>query len=196
MNKFALAATAAAVVLSAAPASAALVVNAGTIGQRVVVQSTNDVIARFESSEAALTSRLYLDGRAGVIFNNKTSLLGSTVNLGSFAVGTELVFRIETAENPTTTTVLDVFRTGPASRNADGIAHAAVNTDNGVTFVGFEDQRGTNPDYNDLVFSFTNVAAASGAVPEPATWGLMLAGFGMVGAGLRSRRRSTTVTYA
>jgi len=33
-------------------------------------------------------------------------------------------------------------------------------------------------------------------VPEPATWGLMLLGFGMVGAGLRSRRRSTTVTYA
>ena len=41
----------------------------------------------------------------------------------------------------------------------------------------------------------TTVAAPS-AVPEPATWGLMLAGFGVVGAGLRSRRRSTTVTYA
>jgi len=35
---------------------------------------------------------------------------------------------------------------------------------------------------------------ANAAVPEPATWGLMLTGFGMVGAGLRSRRR--TVTYA
>lgn len=37
--------------------------------------------------------------------------------------------------------------------------------------------------------------AGVGAVPEPATWGLMLLGFGMIGVGLRSRRR-TTVTYA
>jgi hypothetical protein len=36
---------------------------------------------------------------------------------------------------------------------------------------------------------------AQAAVPEPATWGLMLAGFGLVGAGLRSRRRQA-VTYA
>jgi len=28
------------------------------------------------------------------------------------------------------------------------------------------------------------------AVPEPATWGLMLVGFGLVGAGMRTRRRS------
>lgn len=43
-------------------------------------------------------------------------------------------------------------------------------------------------------FSFT---ATDGAVPEPTTWSMMLAGFGMVGAGLRSRRKvSTTVTYA
>ena len=40
------------------------------------------------------------------------------------------------------------------------------------------------------------VGTGAAAVPEPATWGLMLAGFGMVGAGLRSRRRSTVVTYA
>ncbi|WP_332790050.1 PEPxxWA-CTERM sorting domain-containing protein [Sphingomonas sp. GB1N7] len=43
-------------------------------------------------------------------------------------------------------------------------------------------------------FSFSQVAAA---VPEPATWGLMLTGFGMVGFGMRRRAKvSTTVTYA
>jgi hypothetical protein len=36
---------------------------------------------------------------------------------------------------------------------------------------------------------------AAAAVPEPAAWGLMLAGFGLVGAGLRARRR-TAVTFA
>ncbi|WP_242139819.1 MULTISPECIES: PEPxxWA-CTERM sorting domain-containing protein [unclassified Sphingomonas] len=42
-------------------------------------------------------------------------------------------------------------------------------------------------------FSFT---AVESAVPEPATWLMMLAGFGMVGAGLRSRKVRTSVTYA
>lgn len=39
------------------------------------------------------------------------------------------------------------------------------------------------------------VATQAAAVPEPASWGLMLAGLGLIGSGLRSRRRST-VTYA
>ncbi|WP_010215973.1 PEPxxWA-CTERM sorting domain-containing protein [Sphingomonas sp. PAMC 26621] len=37
-------------------------------------------------------------------------------------------------------------------------------------------------------FSFT---AVEGAVPEPTTWAMMLAGFGMIGLGLRSRRSAT-----
>lgn len=37
---------------------------------------------------------------------------------------------------------------------------------------------------------------AAVAVPEPATWGMMLAGFGMLGAGTRIRRRRATVRLA
>jgi hypothetical protein len=33
-------------------------------------------------------------------------------------------------------------------------------------------------------------------VPEPATWAMMMAGFGMIGFAMRSRRRRTTVVYA
>ena len=36
----------------------------------------------------------------------------------------------------------------------------------------------------------------AGAVPETATWGMMIAGFGMMGAALRTRRRSTKVSFA
>jgi hypothetical protein len=36
----------------------------------------------------------------------------------------------------------------------------------------------------------------TGAAPEPATWGMMIGGFGMAGGALRSRRRKTTLTYA
>ncbi len=38
--------------------------------------------------------------------------------------------------------------------------------------------------------------ATVGAVPEPATWAMMLVGFGMMGATMRYRRRSTRAVYA
>ena len=34
------------------------------------------------------------------------------------------------------------------------------------------------------------------AVPEPSTWAMMLAGFGLIGLAMRSRQRRTTVVYA
>lgn len=47
------------------------------------------------------------------------------------------------------------------------------------------------PGYTNILFT------PSSAVPEPATWGLMIVGFGIVGGGLRRRRRQrVTVTYA
>jgi hypothetical protein len=45
--------------------------------------------------------------------------------------------------------------------------------------------------------TYTLTIANAAAVPEPATWGMMLAGFGMVGFGLRRRAKpSVRVTYA
>jgi len=187
---------AAAALLSAVPASAQLVVNANTIGQRVVVQNTGSVVARFEGfGSAVLSSTLFLEGRNGAIFNNFTSTVGSTVDLGTFAAGTELIFRLDVLAgqvNGTNIAAASYF-TGPADRNFDNAPHAAVNSTAGGAFVGFEDLPATTPlrdnDYDDLIFSFTNTAAAS-AVPEPATWGLMLAGFALTGTALRRRRVS------
>ena len=56
--------------------------------------------------------------------------------------------------------------------------------------VGFEDKNIPNtefdePDYNDIVFAFSNVSV----IPEPATMGLLAIGLvGMSGAGLLRRR--------
>ncbi|RJT24349.1 PEP-CTERM sorting domain-containing protein [Chakrabartia godavariana] len=47
--------------------------------------------------------------------------------------------------------------------------------------------RGNSSDH--FAFSITSV-------PEPAAWGLMLLGFGLVGASMRSRKGKTTVVYA
>ena len=43
----------------------------------------------------------------------------------------------------------------------------------------------SNPGLSNLSFD--------GAVPEPATWGLMMVGFGALGAGMRSRRRVSAI---
>jgi hypothetical protein len=44
--------------------------------------------------------------------------------------------------------------------------------------------------------SLTFSPAAVAAVPEPASWALMMAGFALVGGAARYRRRNTAVTYA
>lgn len=41
-----------------------------------------------------------------------------------------------------------------------------------------------------------NITFVPNAVPEPATWAMMLVGFGMVGGAVRYRRRATKVVYA
>jgi hypothetical protein len=45
----------------------------------------------------------------------------------------------------------------------------------------------------DNAFEFDGLAGSLTAVPEPASWALMIAGFGGVGAALRSRRRQALV---
>ncbi|UUZ49079.1 hypothetical protein LP420_00790 [Massilia sp. B-10] len=81
-------------------------------------------MATYEGNSASYSNDLYLvtdDGIAGndiFLFNNHGSAVGSTVNLGAFASGTELVFRLHVNN-----TQSDYF-TGLASRNGDGQFHA------------------------------------------------------------------------
>lgn len=93
-------------------------------------------------------------------------------------------------------------------------AHLGTNTvsvTGGLTFDGFSltsiinSTTASGPADSMLPFSGTPpeayrpdlIAFAAGAVPEPATWAMMLMGFGVVGAGVRSRRKPTVrLTYA
>ncbi len=64
---------------------------------------------------------------------------------------------------------------------------------------GLVDFTGNNGDADTIVYTpdgyqgFKTVAEVGAGVPEPATWALMIGGFGMAGAALR-RRRSATAT--
>ena len=73
---------------------------------------------------------------------------------------------------------------------ADNVININVDYANGVN---------TALSANPFIMTTLDYASSSaGAVPEPATWAMMLLGFGFVGGAIRSskRRRKVTVSYA
>lgn len=185
MTLFSKCAGIAAATLLSASAFAHPIATPGTEGLAVLA-SGGDVIATYEGNSAGYSNDLWLDLASLFIFNNHASVVGSTVNLGSFSAGSELVFRLHVNNTG------EDFFTGEASRNSDNLFHARVqqNWKPNTTLVSFEDLRGLPEGingYNDLSFSFTNTQTTS--VPEPSALALMLAGLGLFG--FATRRKQT-----
>jgi len=55
-------------------------------------------------------------------------------------------------------------------------------------YFGYDDQITGDDDHDDMIIRAT-VSVSRTAVPEPATWVMLLAGFGLAGAALRQRRQ-------
>ena len=92
--------------------------------------------------------------------------IGRAVTLPAFNFGAELVFEIFVRDTNRT------FRTGPASRNADGIAHAVVQCrGEGKARVSFEDSfGGGDRDFDDVQFEITTSSTEDiGALGECGT---------------------------
>lgn len=158
--------------------------------------ANGNVTAVFAFSDAGDTSQLLSLSFAGVIFNNKTDAAGTTKSLGNSAG--PIQFQLNNLST-STSFLNNVADTGSGG---DGFFHAryfASAADAGVTFsaatntaiaalvgpvtiVGFEDRRGGDYDYNDLVFAFSAIAP----IPEPAS--LAVLGATLVGAGFMRRR--------
>ena len=191
---------AAATLLAASAAQAAVPVY-GNIGVEnpasysFVKLSDGDLIAWFVGRSADLDSVLgvKVDGvDRGTILSN-TSVLGTSANYGFVAAGSTLEFYLKVSNGDVWSSV--------AGNNADGLQHVYSEGWGGgetigiksfaasvYSYVGWEDlPKGGDRDYNDHQFVFENVRV-SDAVPEPATWAMLITGFGLVGMAARRRR--------
>jgi hypothetical protein len=160
------------------------------LGARIFVQNSGDVIATFAGSDAGADNLLRLSSPTNnldIIFRGHETPIGTTVDLGFFNAGTELIFQ------STNTITGFTFFTGPAARNPDNIAHAKVNFQfaPGQTFVEFEDLfGGGDRDFNDITFTLSNAVPdgnVRSAVPDGGSTTAMLLGaaLGMLGVARR-----------
>lgn len=156
-----------------------------------VFASGGEVVATFQGSTASYSNDLFLDNGDNdftndiLLFNNKSTPVGTSLSLGTFAAGTELVFRLYVRNTGYS------FFSGPDGRNPDGHAHARVQSawQAGTTLVSFEDLYNGRFDFNDLSFSFTNTQGSNlPAVPLPAAATLLLAAIGCLAIVRRSAR--------
>ena len=120
-----------------------------------------------QTLNASTTTQFFLNTNnfAGLFFGSAGNGGGSFAATGPGLVGYDAVSALPT-------TALTTYGVGPVT----------IFTDRGTVQLS----------------SFGNgtfTAALAGAVPEPATWAMMIAGFGMVGGSLR-RRAKVSVSYA
>ncbi len=172
--------------------NASYILDEPILGGHLIVVETGPVLATFLGSDAGYFNRIFLEGpNSGLkeIFN-KSSVIGTEVNIGNFLAGTELVFRLH-VDN----TGLD-FYSGEGINNPDGLPHVLATStfvnESGLYFteLGFEDlYGGGDKDYNDFSLSLINVVDPPplGQVPEPLT--ITLLGLGLAGIGYRRQLR-------
>lgn len=154
----------------------------------------------------------------GPAFNTANTAPGSFVNFGSVSAGDKVEFVLQILQ-PGSVAGQEIWSTlgksqpsgeddglnqifsanwgGGSFSYQDGGFGAIVGGSIPVgnyTFVAFEDILGfegprlaNDFDYNDHRFAFTNVL---NVVPEPATWTMLISGFGLVGFAMRRRKSS------
>ena len=193
MKQWITSALVAASALSAVPAHAAFTLYPAPGTQNPVTYSAtaaNNGFLRtlFVSKSAAYTSKLgvFVNGvDRGFGLNNQTASFGQMHNFGSvnagdtieyyiFVTNTNQTFRMNSALNPHK--FKHFWRSAYSGTDFGG-------TVNGQYYSVEDIKGGGDRDYNDFAFVSTTAP-----VPEPATWAMMILGFGLIGGALRQAK--------
>ncbi|KQS04017.1 hypothetical protein ASG11_06930 [Sphingomonas sp. Leaf357] len=137
----------------------------------------------------------------GLSVLNFAPVAGGVFSLNGFQAGSRTAdFNITTGSTQSATGIL-----------VEGLSGSIVVASTSFSFTGFDFSTfqlsnafsgltsaritATGPNAN-AEFVLDNVVVNAAAVPEPATWGMMILGFGMIGAAARSRKVKTSVAFA
>lgn len=130
--------------------------------------SGGDVTVTILPSDAGFTSELWIESPGTPHEIGIRTQVGLVADLGTFPAGQELIFSIHEPRDGG-----NIFYTGPASRNADGIVHDQVIWNSPTdAIVEFEDFfGGGDRDYNDAIFEMKGGITQNSAVGPTADAG-------------------------
>ena len=146
------------------------------------------------------TLSVYADNGGSSLANQTwgyDDLQGFTIQSGSYSGSYSKVWESSTGfstDGDGNVVYVAFYGTSGASNNTDNFGSWTGDTvfGDGAFYDFFGRGNGLSTDLQDP--TLWHVSAVGGAVPEPASWALMLGGFGFVGGAMRSRRR-TAVSF-
>jgi hypothetical protein len=180
--------------------------NTATAGYNIFLTSANDklfgAVSQTGGTAAGTFANLYFDINPGQGFgsefvievqNMRGGVAGGPANIdlsGRIMFASNVANGLTTSEFSIDNSVFRDFITGAAALGVIGTPNdIRLNLSQSLSY-----SVAGGATYGDNRLG--RFSAAVAAVPEPATWGMMLIGFGMMGASMRYRRRETKVVYA
>ena len=199
LTKLAVLALATASILHSKPADAAVTINITQVGADVVAVANGTLnLAGLTFNSTNLPFPAIMIPRARTITFSEYSSFDEYIGVtGPSAFG----FNIFSTPSSSSGPVFGIQSTGinvPAGYTSGSQITAATDifANKTLAALGLTPGQFTFTVPNDAIQLNIIGDSVVGAVPEPATWAMMIGGFGIVGASMRRRRNKAKVTYA
>ncbi|AYJ85026.1 PEP-CTERM sorting domain-containing protein (plasmid) [Sphingomonas paeninsulae] len=134
-------------------------------------------------------------GIASGLFTDTYTFTLPTDGLGSGSVTTSTSFALGITDLDFSSVTINGI-TAPISYSNSGLTETASASFIPITMLALNTITISGTSRGDGSYGGQLTFVPTSAAPEPGTWAMMILGFGIAGAGLRYRRRSTKISYA